>query len=78
MQIASVIDFDDSPDPDSLQKLEIVAYHQQGSVVGIKGLGELLDARDIKIVGRLVEDQQLCGGLCEEQSCERNPEAFAT
>ena len=54
-----------------------MARHDQRALVRRQRLGQLTDARHVEVVGRLVEQEQLGRGLCQQQRGERGPEAFA-
>ena len=55
-----------------------MAHDDQRPAVGVEGLRQVFDARDVEVVGRLVEDQQLTRRFGEQQSRERRPESFSS
>src|SRR5690606_22725975 len=64
-------------DADPLQERVVVTDDEQRPPVGVERLRELLHARDVEVVGGLVEYQQLCRRLGEQQARERHAEPFA-
>lgn len=55
------VEFQGGVDPDPAEKRMVVADDEQRTAVVVQGLRELFDASDVEIVGRLIQDQQLCG-----------------
>ena len=64
-------------DPELGEEALVVADQQQGTPVRAERLDELADAVEIKIVGRLVEHQQLRRRTGEQDRRERRAEALA-
>ncbi len=59
------VEFDRDVHPDLAEELVVVADDDHRAAVAVERLGELLDAGDVEVVRRLVEDQQLCGWLSQ-------------
>src|SRR5690606_10336271 len=57
------------PVSDSAQQLAVVAYEQQGAVVGEQCIFESLDRFHVQMVGRLVEDQEVGVGQHHHREC---------
>jgi hypothetical protein len=54
-----------------------VAHHEQRTPIGVEGINQLVNALQVEVVGRLVEQQQLGWGLGEQDAGERHPESLA-
>jgi hypothetical protein len=76
-QADSAVETEPAGDPGRAQERHVVAGDQDRPAVAFQRLGQLADRRQVQVVGRLVEQQQLGRGLRQEQGREDGPEPLA-
>ena len=72
------VEIDHPGDADIGEEAGVVADDHEGASVRLEGLDQRLVRREVEVVRRLVEQEQLRRGVGEEQRRERRPEALPT